>query len=159
MPNFVYQAKILGQKDIDKCKELILQIKSKLLEMASRVSPNRNQSIFVPFSDAIKDSLPHSKAFDMTTGNRLMSFLSLLAHINIENRPRLVTFNPIVSEKNPTEVTPVALFEDLQESILIMENSSGLRPYQIEWYEKVFLTEYKRLLKTLEMLKTGGEEV
>jgi hypothetical protein len=95
--------------------------------------------VFVPFGDAIKSSVPKTKGFDMTTGNRLMSFLSLLPIMNVDRRPRLVTFAPDENEKVPKEITPVALFEDLQESIFLMENSSGLRPYQIEWYEKVFL--------------------
>ena len=140
LPEFVYQAKILEQKDVDKCKGLILQMRSKMLEMISKVRPDKYQKVFVPFGDAIKSSVPKTKGFDMTTGNRLMSFLSLLPIINIDRRPRLVTLSP--AEKVPVEVTPIALFEDLQESISIMENSSGLRPYQLEWYQKVFLSEY-----------------
>jgi hypothetical protein len=31
------------------------------------------------------------------------------------------------------------LFEDLQEAMYLMENASGLRPYQVEWFERVFL--------------------
>jgi hypothetical protein len=70
-----------------------------------------------------------------------MSFLSLLPIINFDRRPRLVTLSP--TEKVPIEITPIALFEDLQETISIMENSSGLRPHQLEWYDKVFLPEYR----------------
>lgn len=139
IPEFMYQAKVLQQNDIDKCKELILEIRSKMLEMVSKVRPDKYQRVFVPFGDAIKSSVPKTKGFDMTTGNRLMSFLSLLPIMNVDRRPRLVTFAPDENEKVPKEITPVALFEDLQESIFLMENSSGLRPYQIEWYEKVFL--------------------
>jgi hypothetical protein len=141
IPEFMYQAKILEQEDFDKCKALILQIKSKMLEMVSRIRPDKNQRVFVPFADAVKGSLPKTKAFDMTTGNRLMGFLSLLPIINIARRPRFVTLSPTETEteKVPIEITPIALFEDLQESVSVMENSSGLRPYQIEWYEKVFL--------------------
>ena len=37
------------------------------------------------------------------------------------------------------------MFEDLAEAMFLMENSTGLRPYQLEWYEKVFRAEYNAM--------------
>jgi hypothetical protein len=147
----MYQAKILESQDFEKCRELVLQIKSRMLELSDKIEHGKNQRVlFLTFSDAIKRSLPKTRALDMTTGNRLFTFLSLLPVINIDRRPRLVT--TIVSKtesgdekERPVEVTPIALFEDLQESLSLMENSSGLRPYQIEWYEKVFLAVFNSI--------------
>ena len=42
-------------------------------------------------------------------------------------------------------------------AILLMENSSGLRPYQIEWYEKVFLGAFNA--KTTADFKTVKNQV
>jgi hypothetical protein len=149
IPDFMYQAKVLGKDDFDKCKELILQIRSRMLEMANRVRPDKNQRVFVPFPDAIKSSVPKTKGFDMTTSSRLMSFLSLLTLVNVDRRPRLVTLKTKDGEESGlranVDITPLALFEDLGESISVMENSTGLRPYQLEWYEKVFLAEYNSM--------------
>ena len=143
IPDFMYQAKVLDQQETDKCKALILQIKTEMLELVSKIRPDKNQRVFIPFSDAVKSSLPKTKGFDMTTSNRLYNFLSLLPIINYTKRPRLVTVDPNDDRDIPIEITPIALFEDLQEAISIMEYSSGLRPYQLEWYEKVFLVEYR----------------
>ena len=141
----MYQAKILENQDYEKCRELVLQIKEKMLELSDKVKEGKNQRVlFHSFSDAIKRSLPKTKALDMTTGNRLFTFLSLLPIINIDRRPRLVTTQVTKTEtgsekERPVEITPIALFQDLAEAMFLMENSSGLRPYQIDWYEKVFL--------------------
>jgi hypothetical protein len=165
IPDFMYQAKVLRQEDFDKCKEIILQIRSKMLERVLRINPDRNQKVFAPYNEAIKGSMPKTKGFDMTTANRLMSFLSLLPLINIDRRPRLVTVRKEVKRdidsdgiQSNVEITPLALFEDLAESISVMENSTGLRPYQLEWYEKVFHSEYNSMTEP-DAREVKGREV
>jgi DNA-binding MarR family transcriptional regulator len=75
----------------------------------------------------------------MTTAQRLYNYITLLAVINIDNRPRLVTR----SEGDPIIKTcPFAIFEDLKESAYLMEFSNGVRPYILEWYNDVFLVEF-----------------
>jgi hypothetical protein len=41
------------------------------------------------------------------------------------------------------QTIPFALFEDLQESIFLMEYANGVRPYILEWYYDVFLKAYQ----------------
>jgi hypothetical protein len=77
----------------------------------------------------------------MTTTNRLGGYLSLLPLVNVDKRPRLV-----VKKKNESsflsQVIPFALFEDLQETMHLMEYANGVRPYILEWYNDVFLETY-----------------
>jgi hypothetical protein len=59
--------------------------------------------------------------------------------VNIDKRPRLVTR----SDGNPILRTcPFATFDDLQESVYLIEYSNGVRPYVLEWYNEVFLVEF-----------------
>jgi hypothetical protein len=115
IPDYMYQAKILESQDFEKCRELVLQIKSRMLELSDKIEHGKNQRVlFLTFSDAIKRSLPKTRALDMTTGNRLFTFLSLLPVINIDRRPRLVTTLLSKTEsgdekERPVEVTPIAL--------------------------------------------------
>src|SRR5687768_10657555 len=75
----------------------------------------------------------------MTTATRFGGFLSLLSFINIDKRPRIV----IRKEGDPILYTiPFALFEDLKEAMFLMEYASGVRPYQLEWYNDIFLKLY-----------------
>ena len=68
--------------------------------------------------------------------------ITLLPIVNIDRRPRLVTRY----EGDPIQkICPFATFEDLQESIYLMEYSNGVRPYILEWYNEVFLKQYNEI--------------
>ncbi len=78
----------------------------------------------------------------MTTAQRLYNYITLLPIVNIDKRPRLVTRrdgDPIL------KICPFATFEDLQESIYLMEYSNGVRPYVLEWYNEVFLNRFNEI--------------
>jgi hypothetical protein len=76
----------------------------------------------------------------MTTANRFGAFLCLLPLINIDKRPKIVTR---VAGNLMEQVIPLALFEDLRESMFMMEYADGVRPYVLEWYYDVFLKAFK----------------
>jgi hypothetical protein len=97
----------------------------------------------IPFNESIARSLPRQKAFDMTTAYRFFTYLSLLAVVNSENRPKLILTDPT----NPLfiQVIPIATFEDLVESVYLMEYANGVRPYIFEWYNKVFMPTYDQM--------------
>jgi hypothetical protein len=140
LPDFAYQAKVVNDLDKEKTREIIKDIKHKMLEACERVKPGKN-NVIIPYMDTIKKSLPKQRAFDMTTTNRIGGFLSLLPLVNADKRPRLV-----VKNKNEpgflSQVIPFALFEDLQETMCLMEYANGVRPYILEWYNDVFLEVY-----------------
>ena len=65
--------------------------------------------------------------------------MTLFPIINIDNRPRLIIRNhgdPII------KTCPFATFDDLRESIYLMEYSNGIRPYILEWLNEVFLVAF-----------------
>ena len=139
LPDFAYQAKIVKDSDKEKVKEIIDGIKERILDVCdNRIGPGKN-NVVIPFQELLKKSLPKDKAFDMTTAIRFASFLSLLSFINIDKRPRL-----IVRKEGDLilQTIPFALFEDLKEAIFLMEYASGVRPYQLEWYNDIFLEAY-----------------
>jgi len=49
----------------------------------------------------------------------------------------------IKTPNEPDLIVPLATFDDLQETLYLMENSSGVRPFIMDWFEKVFMTTYK----------------
>ena len=46
------------------------------------------------------------------------------------------------------KICPFATFEDLRESIYLMEYSNGVRPYVLEWYNEVCLEGYNDKIKS-----------
>jgi hypothetical protein len=138
LPDFVYDATVVSESQKNQAKEMIKELKEKILLISERNnigSPN----VFIPFYESIEKSLPTEQASDMTIAQRLYNYMTLLPVVNIDRRPRLVTR----SEGDPIEkVCPFATFEDLQESVYLIEYSNGVRPYILEWYNEVFLVKF-----------------
>ena len=157
LPDFAYQAKVVSDLDKEKVREIIKDIKQQILEVCNKVESGKN-NVIIPFIDTIKKSLPKQKALDMTTSNRIGGFLSLLPLINIDKRPRLA-----VKRKNEpsflSQVIPFALFEDLQDTMHLMEYANGVRPYILEWYNDVFLETYNAKKYEDSKINSRGEEL
>jgi hypothetical protein len=151
LPDFAYNATIVSEKEKEAAREIVKGIRDKMLFITERnkittttsttttTNSNGGPNVFVPFYESMEKSLPSDKASDMTVAQRLYNYLTLLPVVNIDKRPRLVIRNlgnPVV------RICPFATFEDLQESIYLMEYSNGVRPYILEWFNEVFLVEY-----------------
>ncbi|HJT46889.1 MAG TPA: hypothetical protein VJ729_01815 [Nitrososphaeraceae archaeon] len=153
LPDIVYQQTIISDSDKEKAREIIKQLKEEILHVCNRIEPGKN-NVIIPFKDALKRSLPADKAFDMTTANRFFGFITLLSLVNINKRPVL----QIRKKGNPIiQTVPFALFEDLGESIFLMEYANGVRPYVLEWYKDVFLELYKTKTKPDSRENSKGE--
>ena len=72
----------------------------------------------------------------MTVANRFFGFLTLLPIVNSDRRPRLIRRE---KESFIHQTILFALFEDLRESLDLMQYANGVRPYILEWYNEVFL--------------------
>jgi hypothetical protein len=155
LPDFAYQGKVVSDIEKEQVREVIQDLKKKMLDVTDKTKPGKN-NVIIPFNEALTKSLPREKAFDMTTANRFFGFLSLLPVINVDRRPR------IVFRKKGTpiaQLSPFALFEDLQESIFLMEYANGVRPYVIEWYYDVFLKAYEAKTEPDFKVNSRGETI
>lgn len=138
LPDFVYDATIVSESEKNHARETIKELKEKILHVSER-NNFASSNVYIPFRGSIEKSLPTEQASDMTTAQRLYNYMVLLSVVNIDKRPRLVTR----SEGDPImKICPFATFEDLQESVYLMEYSNGVRPYVLEWYNEVFLVEF-----------------
>jgi hypothetical protein len=128
LPEFVYDATIVSESQKNQAKEMVKELKEKILLISERNNPN-SQNVFIPFYESLDKSFPAGEASDITAATRLYTNMTLLPLVNIDKRPRLVTR----SDGNPILRTcPFATFDDLQESIYLMEYSNGVRPYVLE---------------------------
>lgn len=69
-------------------------------------SPGSN-NVFIPFDEAIIQSLATKKSSDMTTADRIVGYLTLIAQVNVEDRPVVIyrqKGNPV------TQKIPLATF-------------------------------------------------
>ena len=120
------------------------------------MEPGKN-NVMIPFYEILTNSLPKEKAFDMTVANRFFSYLSLLPLIQIGKRPRLFVRKP---ENVTFQAMPFALFEDLKETIFLMQYANGVRPYVLEWFYDVFQTAFNgKTEKDWKTVYKGKEQV
>jgi hypothetical protein len=104
----------------------------------------------------ILKSLPKEKASDMTRANRLFTFLSFLPIVKFSKRPSLT-----IVKKGDISIQTIliATFEDLQNTISLMEYSDGVRPYILEWYYNVLIKTFEDKQEPDSKLNSKGEEL
>jgi hypothetical protein len=73
LPEFVYDATIVSEGQKDQAKEMVKELKEKMLLISERNKLN-SQNVFIPFYESLEKSFPAEKASDMTSANRLFSF-------------------------------------------------------------------------------------
>lgn len=139
IPDEIYQDQVVSDKEREKAKQLVAQILENIQKLSQATKPNRN-NIIIPFVQTVRNSLNITKALDMTSTERIFNCLSLLPIINSHKRPKLVIQN---SKDKSDTVIQFALFQDLQETLYLMENTSGVRPFVMEWFEKVFMAAFQ----------------
>jgi hypothetical protein len=132
--------KLVSRQDTESCKQIIKIIVAKLKEHSSYLRP-KESGILIPFRNAISKCIPVSEnqVWSMTVTDRTFKYLSINTKINMDNRPRIVN-------TETGQIWPISTFEDLKETLLLMERAaSGLRPYIANWYNDVFLPAFKDL--------------
>src|SRR5206468_8356086 len=96
----------------------------------------KESGVMIPFVDSIL--IPNNDVWSMTVFDRMMRYLTIITKVNMDSRPRLVR------KDNPDIFLPVSTFEDLKETLELMEiGGSNIRPYIAEWYNQVFLPTFK----------------
>jgi hypothetical protein len=140
LPDFLYQKRVVSDEQKEQAREIIKGLKERIMDISTAISPGTN-NVFIPYEEAITQSLATKKASDMTMADRILGYLTLVAQINVENRP-FVIFRK--KGEFTTQKIPLATFADLKEELFLMQYSNGVRPYVLEWYQDVFLPTYNQ---------------
>jgi hypothetical protein len=135
----MYESLVVSKSEKEKVREIIRGLKENILNVCDAIEPGNN-NVIVPFEEVIISALKSDKAQDMTVAYRLFSYLSLFPIINLEKRPKIIfrkKGEPIA------QVIPIATYDDLKESLFLMDYANGVRPYILDWYRNVFLKSFK----------------
>ena len=129
LPDFMYQSRVVSDLEKDQAREIIMGLKERILGVSTAVNPGKS-NVFIPFQECVKKSLTSKRASDMTIADRIGGYLTLLAAVNMENRPVIILRKkgePIL------QTIPLATFEDLKETLFLMQYANGVRPYILDW--------------------------
>ena len=139
VPDLIYQHTVVSNQDKDIAREIVKGLKEQIRDICRDVKPGKN-NVIIPFNESIVGLLPKEKSEDMTRANRLYTYLSFLPIVYFHARPRIT-----IVKKADTKIQtiPIATFEDLKNTVSLMEYSDGVRPYILEWYYDVLLKAYE----------------
>ena len=139
VPDLIYQHTVVSDQSKDIAREIVKGLKEQIQDICRDIKPGKN-NVIIPFNESILGLLPKEKSEDMTSANRLYTYLSFLPIVYFHERPRIT-----IVKKGDTKIQtiPIATFEDLKNTVSLMEYSDGVRPYILEWYYDVLLKAYE----------------
>jgi hypothetical protein len=139
VPDLIYQHTVVSDEEKDIAREIVKGLKEQIQDICKNVKPGKN-NVIIPFNESIVGLLPKEKSEDMTRANRLYTYLSFLPIVYFHKRPRIT-----IVKKGDTKIQtiPIVTFEDLKNTVSLMEYSDGVRPYILEWYYEVLLKAYE----------------
>ena len=142
-----YDQLVLSKTDKQAVKDKIESLVSKLIKHSKDLKPKQT-GIFIPFQETLGSAMPteDNEVMTMTVSDRLSRYLAIITKVHMDCRPRLV-------HKETGVFYPIATFEDLKETLTLMEMAAtNIRGYVVDWYNRVFVPAFKTLFKAL-----GGE--
>lgn len=139
VPDLIYQHTVVSDSQKDIAREIIKGLKEQIQDICREIKPGKN-NVIIPFNESILGLLPKAKSEDMTRANRLYTYLSFLPIVYFHERPRIT-----VVKKGDTNIQtiPIVTFEDLKNTVSLMEYSDGVRPNILEWYYDIFLKTFE----------------
>ena len=129
-----YDRLVVSRVDLARTKQIVKIVVAKLKQQKKYLGP-KESGVKIPFAITIGESLPaeDGEVWQMTVGERTMKYLSMVTKLNMDCRPRLV-------HKETRAFYPISSFEDLRETMLLMERGgSKVRPYLQQWFNDVFV--------------------
>ena len=134
-----YDEKIVDRADKERAKEIVSIIVDKLIDHSKLLRP-KESGVKIAFGESISHGMEdNSTEWSMTVMDRLMRYLTIITKVNMDFRPRIL-------DTVTGKYYPISTFEDLKETLQLMVMASSiLRPYLVEWYNRVFLPSFREL--------------
>jgi|SRR5215207_7967642 len=151
LPSAMQEAMIRSRREVDLAQKCLLYIKSCITQAATlqgeqntSSSPDRHSifnyinPVWIPYADILGATLPADKGTEMRINRHLLLLLRVIALVKANQRYQLVF---------DSQTQTVAAPKDLTEALYIMHNSSGLPPYKVKFFNKVFYHLYQKKLE------------
>ena len=139
LPDFMYQKQVVSDEEKKRAKEIVAYLYEKIAKVCRYLKPGTNNT-FVPYQEAVENALSKIRTSDMSAAKRFSAFLSLMPMINIQKRPCIMLHTEKEDEEGPiVEMIPLAILDDLKDANYIVQYSSGVRPYIMQWYYETFI--------------------
>lgn len=132
-----YDQMVVSREHKEKAKDIVRIICAKLKQHSKNLGP-KEPGVKVPFVDAITKSMPKNNVWSMTVTERLMKYLAIITKVNMDCRPKII-------DNETGQVYPITMFEDLKETLGLMDRAACVRPYIAKFFNDVFLAAFREL--------------
>jgi hypothetical protein len=133
-----YDEDVINQEDRKRASHIIATIIAKLKQHSKYFEPKKT-GVRVPFLEALAKSVPVDSrdVWRMTATDRIRKYLTMIAKINMDQRPKIIY-------KDTGKFYVIATFDDAVQVLnLIRRATSKMRPYQEDWFYNVFIPVYQ----------------
>jgi hypothetical protein len=123
---------------MDLAKKCVKYLKAQIEKATVPLSEKEfryNNPVWIPYSEILGETLPANKGTEMRINKRLLSLLKIIALVKADLRFQVNFDNQILT---------IASVEDLTEALYILQNSAGLPPYKIRFFNEIFCPLYQK---------------
>jgi hypothetical protein len=141
IPSAIQESLIRSKREMDLAKKCVQYLKGQIesatvpLSSLSEKEFRYNNPVWIPYADILGQTLPANKGTEMRINKRLLSLLKIIALVKANLRFQVNFANQILT---------IASIEDLTEALYIMQNSTGLPPYKIRFFNEIFYPLYQK---------------
>ena len=145
LPTAIQESVIRSRKDIELAKKCVLYLKLSVTKAATiNASSDKdrdfryNNPVWIPYAEILGNTLPADKGTEMRINRRLLLLLRIITLTKADLRYQVIFANQTLT---------IAAIEDLTEALYIMQNSTGLPPYKIKFFNEIFHPLYQKKIK------------
>jgi hypothetical protein len=139
--NEEYDIQVVKSADKELAKDIVSIITDKLIDHSKLLGP-KESGVKISFIKSIAHGIHKGGdigEWGMTVMDRTMRYLTIIAKVNMDSRPRII-------DTKTGKFYPISTFDDLKETLELMGMASSmLRPYVADWYNRVFLPAFREL--------------
>jgi hypothetical protein len=139
LPHGVKQQIIISDTDKELGKQAFLYLKHQIQQYTSTT----DSPVWIPFGERIAEVLPSDRGQDNRAASRFFTILNMVALSKAHLRSKLLFDD---------EELVIATLEDLQETLHVMQNSSGMPPHKLKFYQQYIVPLYNAQKKFFPIL-------
>jgi hypothetical protein len=146
LPTAMQELLILSRREMELARKCVLYLREFINQSATvhtNYSENTNDikydnPVWIPFAEILGKTLPAEKGTEMRINRRLLLLVRIIALAKADLRYQVIFDN---------QTQTIASVEDLTEALYIMQNSSGLPPYKVKFFNEYIYPLYQKKLK------------
>jgi hypothetical protein len=146
LPTAIQESLIISRREMQLARKCILYLRESInqsVTINANYSENTNDikydnPIWIPYTEILGNTLPADKGTEMRINRRLLLLVRIIALAKSNLRYQVIFTNQVLT---------IAAVEDLTESLYVMQNSTGLPPYKVKFFNEIFYPLYQKKLK------------